>query len=101
MSDTDKSELPMRDYRQYVSWQVVSLLRSLKVANDLTPLQMKLVESKADLMAATIKEDVTQQCNQARIDTLEKVKAMRITPDVRKEIDDRIAELQAQAKEQA
>lgn len=68
MSDTDKSELRMRDYRQYVSWQVVALLRSLKVVSDLTPMQMKLVEAKADLMAETIKSDVTQQCNQARID---------------------------------
>lgn len=71
-SDTPQSELKHRDYRQYVSWQIVHLLRSLKVMEALTPIQRKLVEAKSDTMAATINEDITALITKREIELLDK-----------------------------
>lgn len=60
----------MRDYRQYIIWQLVSFLRGLKVIESLTPLQQKLVESKADIIAATIREDVESRDQQIALEAL-------------------------------
>lgn len=60
MSNPQETELRIRDYRQYASWQIVHLLRSLKVINDLTPLQQKMVEAKSDLIATTMREDIAK-----------------------------------------
>jgi hypothetical protein len=59
MTHSPKDNDELRDYEQYVHWQFVALLRSLRLSANLSPAQEQLIKAKARLVAATIGEDIS------------------------------------------
>jgi hypothetical protein len=78
-----QEELNTRDYRQYISWQLVHLLRGLKVVNDLTPIQQSLIEAKSDLIAATMSADIEARERAAEVRVLDELAVRLQTPNTR------------------
>lgn len=70
-------DVELRDYEQYIHWQFVALLRGLRLPANLSPAQEQLIKSKAQLIAATIDEDLAAREAEARQTLLADIKAKR------------------------